>query len=131
MNPNQVRQAAERQRGLVWTIFAVLLLSFANGVVTVAAPVAGGLTAGLLPLLMFCLLLAAQLWALFCLVRLLVALEVSTVILVFAIILMFFPCLSLIVLVGFNMQATKFLRAHGLRVGLMGVDPKDIPPPVV
>lgn len=131
MNPNQVRQVAERQRSLVWTIFAVLLLSFANGVTTVAAPALGGLTAGVLPLAVFVCLVAAQLWALFCLVRLLVALEVSTVILVFAIILMFIPCLALIVLVGFNMQATKFLRGRGLRVGLMGVDPKDIPPPMV
>lgn len=129
MNSDQVRRVAERQRVLVWTIFTVLLLSFANGVSSVAAPVAGGPTAGLFPLLMFCVLMVAQLWALFCLVRLLVALEVSTVLLVFAIILMFIPCLSLIVLVGFNMQATKFLRARGLRVGLLGVDPKDLPPP--
>ncbi|HMO65478.1 MAG TPA: hypothetical protein PKE47_09715 [Verrucomicrobiota bacterium] len=131
MNPNQVRQVAERQRALVWTIFAVLLLSFANGVATAAAPALGGLSAGLFPLALLLLLIAAQLWALFCLVRLLVALEVSTVILVFAIILMFMPCLSLIVLVGFNMQATKFLRGHGLRVGLLGVDPKDMPPPAL
>jgi hypothetical protein len=131
MNPNQVRQVAERQRALVWTIFAVLLLNFANIFVNAAMPPPRSATAGTLLLVLVCLVLVGQIWALIGVIRLMAALGMGTGARVLFIVLMFVPCVSLIVLLGFNMQATKFLRGHGLRVGLMGVDPKDIPPPVV
>jgi hypothetical protein len=37
------------------------------------------------------------------------------------------PCVGLIVLLVVNGQATSLLRAHGIRVGLMGANTKQIP----
>jgi uncharacterized membrane protein YhaH (DUF805 family) len=131
MNPNQVRQVAERQRSLVWAIFAALLLNFANIFSAIVRRQPEAAADGILTLILMCLALLGQLWALLCVINLMAALGYDTGIRILLIILMFIPCVSLIVLLSLNVQATKFLRARGLRVGLMGVDPKDIPPPAI
>jgi hypothetical protein len=39
------------------------------------------------------------------------------------------PLIGLIILLIINARATKILRQHGIRVGLMGADPRQIPAP--
>jgi hypothetical protein len=38
------------------------------------------------------------------------------------------PLVGLLVLLAVNNKATTILRSHGLKVGLLGADPKQIPP---
>jgi len=41
-------------------------------------------------------------------------------------ILMFIPCISLLILLVINQRATSYLQGHGIKVGFMGVNPDTI-----
>lgn len=112
-----LRRVAKYQR---WVLYALL----ANIAVNIGAFAVGGLSPLLFALVMAVAVavVAFTIAAVFALAR-----EVfdpgTAVLCAFS---MFFPCISLVVLLVVNQKATGYLQRHGVRVGLMGADPNRI-----
>lgn len=113
-----LREAARRQRQLLWLILIV---------------VAAHLVAFLFDRAPFQLVLAAsavtvlvQLAVLVQTVRLLAAFQVHIAWRVVVIVLMFCPCVNLFVLLGINQYTIRRLAKAGLKVGFMGVKDEDV-----
>ncbi|MBE2263418.1 MAG: hypothetical protein IAE92_11800 [Burkholderiaceae bacterium] len=103
MDAIDIREIGLAQRLLVKSVLATLL--------------------GVFPIF-FLIIIPFQLYAI---VRLSAALKMSVPIRILTAVLMFIPIVALVPLLMTNSKATKFLRAQGLRVGLMGAKKADLP----
>ena len=112
-----LRAIAVRQRAIMFCILAYLIL--------VAAQFAMPQELRIIPsLLAICVSIAAAVFVF------MLALSVyNTAVGIVLGILTLVPLIGLIVLLIINAKATKILRQHGIRVGLMGANPRQIPAP--
>lgn len=101
-----VREVGMAQRLLIWAVLA----SIAGWIVPFA----------------FILAIPFQLYCVYKLAR---ALGFSTAICVLYLVAMFVPLASLIFLLVLNQKATTLLTEAGIKVGLMGARPSDLPNP--
>jgi hypothetical protein len=113
-----LKKVAKQQRTLIYCILTEILLMVARIAVSGSIPMLG---------------------LLFALIYLGVAVTAAVFIFMLAIslynvglgvvlgILALIPLLGLLILLMVNGKATKLLRSHGVRVGLLGADPKTIP----
>jgi len=112
---DQLREIARGQNLLMWAV---------------AANIAGNVTLRVLSdqglLIILPIAVAILAFMFYSLSRLTSAMRYSTVAIVFLCLAMFIPCVSLIILVILSGQASKVLKAAGVRVGLMGARADDI-----
>ncbi len=108
-----LRAIARRQRQLLWIILASLILYFSGIFAEDAFPWSGLVWLLLMVLLNIC--------AVVCVLRLQVAQGVHIAWRVGTGILLFAPCISLLILLVVNGRATTTLQRTGLKVGFMGV----------
>jgi hypothetical protein len=116
-NREKARKVAQYQRWVIFALLANLLLYI------FALPNAQHNL--LVSLVLLCLFLAVSVFAIFAIFMLSRELN-GTGMAVLCAILMFVPCVSLITLLIVNQQATGFLKSQGIRVGFLGIDPKNI-----
>lgn len=113
-----LRTVARRQRLLLWEILAALLLNL------------GLLGLGGMPLwfnlLVGLFAVVVQIAVVVTVVSLLAALRVHIVWRIVYILLLFAPCISLLMLLSANARATRALKNAGLKVGLMGVRDEEV-----
>ncbi len=106
----QIRAVAKGQREILWLVLAQILSSMGSFFFP--------------PLLL--LNMALGLLSIFAIYRLARSLGKSAVVRILYCIGGFFPLLALLSLLLLNAQATGYLQARGLRVGLMGVSDKSL-----
>ncbi len=111
----ELRRIAQGQR-------LINLAILFNTAVFIAAGVLGAEASTLLTMVIGLGYLATMIMSLYGTVRLAGALSGTTVA-VISFILMFVPCVNLLVLLMLNGRATKRLREAGFKVGLLGADP--------
>lgn len=114
-----LRTVAREQRRLLLFILAQLGLYL-----TMAVSPRGGEQIMLLlgPLI----LVALNIIILICSLRLLAAVGIGLGWRIIAAVLLFAPCISLLIMLGVNQRATRALRKAGLKVGLLGVKDVDV-----
>lgn len=111
-----VLEVATQQKRLIWFIlFQILLLP-----VLFLLPLSGESVAWLILSLILGMICAYLIY------KVCRALEISTFWLAVAIVVLFVPYIGLLSLLSVNSMATKFLRAAGVRVGLMGAKRKSM-----
>jgi hypothetical protein len=126
---SQVRAIGLAQRRIMWVILAALLLtlSFPVGGYLVS-PMMGNNSVAMAVIAVFALgrlaILAMMMIGVF---QLATALGHGMVARILFLIAMFVPLVNLIVLLSINGQATRILRHHNIRVGLMGPRVADLP----
>jgi Mn2+/Fe2+ NRAMP family transporter len=116
-NRDKLQRVAKYQR---WVIFALLANIVVNilafGTMTQSLPVRLGVLVISLVVVVFAITSIV-----------LLAKEVINIgVAILCGILMFVPCVSLIVLLVVNQKATSYLQQHGIKVGFLGVDPNSI-----
>jgi hypothetical protein len=84
------------------------------------------LFAALHPLVYLIASLVLAVFSIYCLYRIGKAMKQSVAYLVAIIIFSIIPCINLVVLLFVNASATKVLRAHGIKVGLLGAKKEDL-----
>jgi len=112
-----LRAVARWQRTLLWFVLGLLLLNGLS-VAPIAAPawVAGAwLIASIV----------VQVSAIVCVLQLQVGLRIGVGARILTGVLMFAPCINLLVLLSVNARATHALKKAGLKVGLLGVNPAE------
>ncbi len=119
-----LRKLARAQRHLLYCIGLMLLVEAAGawfrlapGPLAVLNPFAGMVACSGLLLNLVALVLAIQLMA---------ACGMGLLVRIVLIVLLFAPCINLLVLLGINHRATKLLRTAGVRVGLLGARDEDV-----
>ncbi len=113
-----LRTVARRQRLLLWLVLGLLALQVFLRTQSFSNPL-------MFPLLVV-ILFATMIGVAVTVVTLMVALRRHVIVCVLYTILMFAPCVNLIILLVINQQATAVLRKAGLRVGLMGVKDEQV-----
>lgn len=113
-----LRMVARRQRLLLWFVLAQVIAS--------GAPFVAGNLHPLVPLALLPLQLAVQILIVVGVIQMLAALRTHILVRILYILLLFVPCISLLMLLLANGHATRALRKAGLRVGLMGVKDEDL-----
>jgi hypothetical protein len=122
INGVNYRTVARRQRYLLWCVL-ILITSYCGGawsqtVLLSATPAsAHSLIAGAVGVVVLC----SYLGILVLVVTLVVAMRTNVVLAVIVGILIFAPCINLLVLAFVDHSATRALKRLGLRVGFMGV----------
>ena len=124
LSPREVLRVAKAHRAALWCMLGIILLSVFNGAFSSLAPrdmsQGGALVA-----------MVVHSGVFFCSLGLLVAMCIfvyrlagglGSKVAVLWSIGMIMPCLNLLFLLGLSVRATRVLRAHGARVGLMGAD---------
>ena len=115
-----IKRLAARQRWLLWLAVVAIALQFAPLLVGLGrSGMWIALAAMALQLVMYVVLIVGV-------VLLLVAQGNHIAMVIACGILMLAPCGNLLVLLLVNMSVTRTLRRAGLRVGLLGVDPKEV-----
>ncbi|AFM27493.1 CPBP family intramembrane glutamic endopeptidase [Desulfomonile tiedjei] len=104
MHAVQIRSVGKAQRLLLWAVLASFLCFFVPFSFVLLAP-----------------------FQLYCVWNLAKSLDLSTGISVLYLLLMFIPIINTIALLMLNNKATQTLRKAGIRVGLMGARPSDLP----
>lgn len=120
---DELRHLATSQGLLMWAVLANILCGVAAKVVPPMVP-HGNLIVGLLLIAMG---LSVIIFTIYAVVRLGTDLRYPTWAIVLYCLSVFIPCVSLICLVVLTVQASKVLKAAGVRVGLMGGRVDDIP----
>ena len=123
---DQVVEVAKQQKRLIWLIiFEIFLviawIIFGGSLGQQAAPGTGGGS-----IVEFLISLILSIIGIYLVYKIARALEISTVWLVITIVLLLVPYISIIPLLYINGRATKFLRASGVSVGLMGANLKSV-----
>jgi hypothetical protein len=113
-----LRQVAKRQRALLWYILASLAIHLSFILIASLPPIAD-----VAPAIIFWVV---QIFIIIGVVRLLAAMGVHIIWRILCIVLLFAPCINLLVLLVINGRATRALRNAGLRVGLMGVPDEQV-----
>lgn len=114
---DQFRRVAQKQRMVIFALLAYILVYVLAIAVAQHSPLAG--------VIVLVIALGVAIFALVSIVAL--ALEIASLpVAIVCAILMFVPCVSLIVLLVINQKATSYLQQHGIKVGFLGVDPKSI-----
>ena len=108
-----LRQLARRQRLLIWFVLVVLLMQFAPLLARGLPPL--GYTA------IVATIVVVQVGIVVGVLYVLAAMRVHVVLRIICAVLMFAPCVHLIVLLIVNNRVTGMLQRSGLRVGLFGV----------
>jgi hypothetical protein len=116
--PEQLRRLARNHRLVLWCIFAIII---ATGIL-IFLPVSKDFRSIILPVAI--LPIVVLYWL--SLYRLAKSLELSLVWYVLFLVGQFIPLLGLLVLLTISDKASKVLKLHGLKVGLMGTDPQSI-----
>ncbi len=113
--PIDVRQVARWQRTLLWFVIAIFALNAVGVAPITYTPVAA---IGLIVVAV-----AVQVFAVVCVLQLQAVLRVGAGTRILTGVLMFAPCVNLLVLLSVNARATHVLKRAGLKVGLFGVSP--------
>ena len=108
-----LRAIAQRQRELLWIILASIVLYFTGMLTMLDIPWLG--------FVFLALMLLLSIYAIVCVLRLQGALCTHVVWRVVTAILIFAPCIGLLILLGVNGRATTALQRAGLKVRFMGV----------
>lgn len=108
-----LREIAKRLRQLLWIVLASIVFNLSTMILAGALPWAG--------LASFVLLMLLNICAIVCVLRLQAAQGVHIVWRVGTAILLFAPCINLLILLVVSGRATTTLQRTGLKVGLMGV----------
>lgn len=116
-----LRRTAKHQRRLLWVIFALLVLYL----VPVLLPIPY-ISPPIVDVVSLVVIIALDLVALVFTIQLMSALQYHILLRVLLGLLMFAPCVNLIVLLAINSSATNALRAAGLKVGLLGVSDEQV-----
>jgi hypothetical protein len=125
--PIDVGEIARRQRAVMYCMLFYILLVLGNFFVTMPKNRQAGDGSEFIALMLsVCALLAMITSAVFVFRLAMVVHNRGTGIVMG--ILTLVPLLGLIILLMVNGKATALLRRHGIRVGLMGADPRQIPP---
>ncbi len=113
-----LRRVARVQRLLLWFVLTMIVMQFAPALMLAALPssMQDVATIG-----MGALLIGLQLAILFQLLHLMSALRDHLLVRILVGVLMFAPCVNILILILVNRHATRALRAAGLKVGLLGV----------
>jgi len=119
-----VRKLAIRQRWLVWMVLLSIVMQALPFVLDAYfSPSAGARLLYMIAIFaQFAALLLVAVGAIF----IMLADGTHVVVIVLAAILLFAPCGGILILLLINRRATRLLRAAGLRVGLMGVNPDEV-----
>ena len=115
-----LRKLARRQRWLLWMVLATLLLE----AVSFSGHFSGFGAIGFLTLTLGAIVI--RILVLVGTIMLMVARGDHPAIVVLIGILMLAPCINLLMLLLVNSHVTRTLKAAGLHVGLMGVDPQEL-----
>ena len=110
-----LRKAARHQRRLLWLILASIVLQLAMMFFDPLTATLGRTSLCALAVLVL------SVAAIVCVTNMLAALGTDILVRVLLIVLLFAPCINLVVLLIANRIAIRMLRGAGLRVGLMGV----------
>lgn len=116
----QLRTVAKNQKTVLYALLANIIINVA----AMALPKGEG--AGMANLAIGVLALAVAVFSIYAMYQLATSLGKSPVLGVVLALCMCIPCLSLIVLLVVNGQATSMLQKHGVKVSLMGADPNSI-----
>lgn len=122
--PPDIRKLATRQRWLVWMVLLLLMMQVLPILIEEymrpgpAAEIVGGIFALMLMLTMFLVVVGA--------ILIMVVDGTHVVMIVLAAVFLFAPCVNLLILLLINRRATRTLRAAGLKVGLVGVNPEQL-----
>jgi hypothetical protein len=114
-----LRQVAKRQRALLWYILASLTIQLWFIIPIVSLPPIADVAIAII-------FWVVQIFIIIGVVRLLAAMSVHIIWRILYIVLLFAPCINLLVLLVINRRATRALRNAGLRVGLMGVPDEQV-----
>jgi hypothetical protein len=123
----KLRQIALAQRRIMWTILCALLLLISFGFSAALTPTGGGVSAIILISLVALIRIGIVVMMMVGIYQLASALGNGTGTCVLYVIAMIIPCVSLIVLLVVNQQATKILTQNRIKVGLMGARLSDLP----
>lgn len=113
-----LRAVARRQRLLLWFVLAALVVQFLPAALRGLHPLT------LIPALVF--VFGVQVTIVVGVVQMLAALRTHIVVRILYIVLLFAPCVNLLMLLVANQQATRAMRKAGLRVGFMGVKDEQV-----
>jgi hypothetical protein len=115
--PVNLREVARWQRKLLWLVLAIIVL---NVLFLLPMNSPAWVPAGIL-----ILSLVVQISAIVCVLQVQAAMGVNIGMRMFTAVLMFLPCVSLLVLLSVDVRASGLLKKAGLKVGLLGVDPDE------
>ncbi len=119
-----LQKVARAQRRLLYCIGAMLLLYLFNIYLEVLG--GGSSLADLLVAIQSCALLMLDIVGLVLAVQLMAACGMRLLTRIVLVVLLFAPCINLLVLLGINHRATRLLRTAGVRVGLLGARDEDV-----
>jgi cytochrome bd-type quinol oxidase subunit 2 len=116
----KARRVAKYQRWVIFTLLANILLYILASQFSQSNHLVSFSEAGIT--LAICILAIFAAFTVFMLAK-----ELSgTGVAILCAILMFVPCVALVTLLIVNQMATRFLKSQGIRVGFLGIDPKNI-----
>lgn len=119
-----LRKVARAQRQLLYCVGLMILVQIASALLySLASPPS---VVEPLEALVSCSGLVLSLIALVFAVQLMAATGMHILVRALLVVLLFAPCINLLVLLGINHRATKLLRRAGVRVGLLGARDEDV-----
>lgn len=120
MNRQQLRELARAQRNVLLALLANIVFTIAY--FAVIARLGGSI---LISLLVFVVAIAITVYSVMTMYRLASRLYSNGVAILFCV-LLFAPCASLLALALVVSKASNVLNSHGIKVGLLGVNPNSI-----
>jgi hypothetical protein len=122
----KLREVAKSQKLVIYALLAQIILNVA----AIGSNVGGAAGAqngpNLVPLIVGVLSLGVAVFSLVAMYKLCSSLGDNPALSILFTLLMCVPCISLIILLVKNGQATSMLQAHGVKVSFMGADPNSI-----